>query len=148
VGAGIMVLRAGCNPVQLIDWETMQAYSQRDIFCSKHGISVGVFPSDPYQEWEYIKCERCPKKITKEEIITAFCALEELIEQEMKVAIIFYNGTLLVESTELEYPDHRRLVRHKSLSGKQIETIKLAFKGLMEKALGISIESVSDIFQK
>jgi hypothetical protein len=86
----------------------MQAYSRKDIFCAIHSMSMAVLPEDPKQEWERLECSRCDIPITKEAIINTFQEVEQLIEQELSVAILFFNGVLMVESTEYIGSKRRR----------------------------------------
>jgi hypothetical protein len=141
------MLRRGCVPEILIDWEQMHAYSHRDIFCARCSISMVVLPQDPTTNWEYLQCHKCNKQISKDTIIDAFQAVEQLIEQELNVAIQLFNGILLVESIEF-IGTKRRLMRPKLLSPHEIETVKDMFTHLMKKQLEVAMDDVIDLWQK
>jgi hypothetical protein len=94
----------------------------------------------------HYECKKCKRITTIDNIVDSFVKTQIAIETEIRIAILFLNGTVLIESTEFE-GSSRRTAKRKVLSKDSIHEIKELIKEEMEKLLMIRLNDLKDLFQ-
>lgn len=132
----------------ILDWQTMQAYGKDDVYCTNgHSAKMLAMPQNPYFPFTHFLCTKCKRKISIEDICTAFQTVQIALEEEFNISILFFNGTLLMESLEFVGTERNRM-RPKLLGHERIDHLKQLFKKQMEKLLQVRLLALTDLFQK
>jgi hypothetical protein len=130
--------------IPLITWENIS--SENDIFCGNDSAKLEAVPFNPDMPLTHYECKKCKRIISISEIIEAFQKVETAIEQELNVSILFYNGRLIIESTEFE-GNTRRTAKRRQISKYGIEEITELFTQEIENILEVTLSHLIDLFQ-
>ena len=134
-----MVTKPG---VPFLTWVALSGYSQSEIACSC-GSSMHLMPLTG--DALHHQCKKCNYKLMLEDIPCAFQVAQEHLESEIPVALLFTDGRIEVERTEIVGAT-RATAHRKILSLEFQKNIIDLLSRQIEKLFQIHLMNIRDLF--